>query len=483
MTVTGKSNRQSDLRAFIAELRELGDLREISGADWNLEIGAITEILGEEEGPALLFDDIQGYPKGFRVVSNVFRTHARAAASLGLPMELSGVALLNAWRQRLRHLAPVAPVTVKDGPVFENRAENEAIDLGLFPAPVWHEHDGGRYLGTGSAVITRDPDSGRINIGTYRCMVQGKDRISVKMNKGKHGRLAMDRYHARGEPCPVAISFGHATSVFLAAQLPLAPGVEEYGVAGWLQGSAVEVVDSPLHGLPIPASAEIVIEGEVPPLNREALPKEGPFGEWPGYFADTTTGEVPLMHVNAVYWRNDPIILGVPPLKPPNNYISVPLGAAQLWDQLEAAGIPGITGVWGHVYGGQSGPFTVVSIRQSYMGHAKQTALAAASARAGAYGGKFVVVVDDDVEASDIDDVIWALATRCNPREGVDIVKGVWTSPADPAIAPEDRSPEGYTMDRVLIDACRPYRWRDRFPAVNVFSDAFRDKVRAKFGL
>lgn len=483
MSAPRGNNRQSDLRAFIAELREQGDLREIDGADWNLEIGAITEILGEAEGPALLFDGIKGYPKGFRVVSNVFRTHRRAAASLGLPDELFGVELLNAWRQRIREFTPTPPVTVKDGPVFENRMEGKAVDLEAFPAPVWHEHDGGRYLGTGSAVITRDPETGNVNIGTYRCMVQGKDRISVKMNKGKHGRLAMDRYHAKGEPCPVAISFGHATSIFLAAQLPLAQSVEEYGVAGWLQDAAVEVVESPIHGIPIPASAEIVIEGVVPPLDPETLPKEGPFGEWPGYFADTTTGEVPLMHVQAVYHRNDPIILGVPPLKPPNNYISVPLGAAQLWDQMEAAGIPGITGVWGHVYGGQSGPFTVVSIKQSYMGHAKQAALAAVSARAGAYGGKFVVVVDDDVEASDINDVIWAIATRCNPREGVDIVKGVWTSPADPAIPPEERSPRGYTMDRVLIDACRPYRWQDEFPAVNVFSDSFRDKMRRKFDL
>jgi len=480
---TRKHNRQSDLRAFISELRESGDLRELIGADWNLEIGAITEILGEQEGPALLFDEIKGYPKGYRVFANVFRTHARAAAVLGLPTELSGVALLNAWRQRLRTMSPITPETVADGPVFENRIEEADVSLARFPAPVWHEHDGGRYLGTGCGVITRDPDTGAVNIGTYRCMIQGPDRISVKMNKGKHGRLAMEGYHARGESCPIAISFGQATSIFLAAQLPLAPAFREYEVAGWLQGAPVEVVDSPIHGLPIPASAEIVIEGEIPPLPEEELPKEGPFGEWPGYFADTTVGEVPLMTVRAVYHRNDPIILGVPPLKPPNNYISVPLGAAQLWDQMEAAGIPDIAGVWGHVYGGQSGPFTVVSIRQRYAGHAKQAALAACAARAGAYGGKFVVVVDDDVDVADIDDVIWAVATRCNPREGIDIVRNVWTSPADPAIAPEDRSPRGYTMDRVLIDACRPYRWREEFPAVNVFSDDYRERIRRKWGL
>ena len=85
-----------------------------------------------------MFDEIKDYPKGFRVFSNVFRTHARAAASLGLPDTLSGVGLLNAWRERIREKKPIAPVTVKDGPVFENRAEGAALDLGIFPAPIWH---------------------------------------------------------------------------------------------------------------------------------------------------------------------------------------------------------------------------------------------------------------------------------------------------------------------------------------------------------
>jgi 4-hydroxy-3-polyprenylbenzoate decarboxylase len=125
----------------------------------------------------------------------------------------------------------------------------------------------------------------------------------------------------------------------------------------------------------------------------------------------------------------------------------------------------------------------VVSIKQRYAGHAKQAAMAAASARSGAYGGKFVVVVDDDVDVSNINDVIWAVSTRCNPRDGLDMIRDVWTSPADPAIAPEDRSPHGYTMDRVLIDACRPYRWRDEFPAVNVFSDDYRAKMRKKWDI
>jgi UbiD family decarboxylase len=478
---SGPSNSGNDLRDFVAQLAELGEVRTFNGADWRLEIGALTEIGADQNGPALLFDDIKGYPKGFRVLANVLQGQKRTAMTLGLPADLSGIALLNAWRAKLHGFKPTPPRTVSSGPILDNVLEGAAVDLARFPTPLWHEKDGGRYIGTGDAVITRDPDSGAVNIGTYRCMIQGPNRISVKMNKGKHGRLAMQKFHAMGKPCPIAVSVGHAPQLFLAAQLPMPLGVEEYGVAGWLAGTPIEVIESSASGLPIPAFGEIVLEGEIAPYRDGEPPKEGPFGEWPGYYADTTVGEVPVMEVKRIYYRNDPIMLGAPPLKPPNNFISLPLGAAVLWDQLEKAGIPDVMGVWGYVYGSQSGPFTVIAIRQAYAGHAKQALLVATGARAGAYGGKFVVVVDDDIDITNISDVIWAVSTRCNAREGIDMVKNVWTSPADPAIPPQERSARGYVSDRVLIDACRPYRWLEDFPEVNCFPPAAKAEIRRKW--
>src|SRR6266508_3410228 len=328
--VSRLSNSGNDLRAFMGELEQLGELKALNGADWNLEIGALTEISAEQNGPALLFDEIKGYRKGFRILCNIFAGQRRTGMTLGLPRELTGVALLNAWRSRLHDFKPVPPKTVARGPLLENLVEGDAVDLDKFPTPLWHEKDGGRYIGTGDAVITRDPDTGAVNLGTYRCMIQGKNRISVKMNKGKHGRLAMQKYHAMGKPCPIAVSVGHAPQLFMAAALPMPPGVEEYGVAGWLCDTPIEVVESVATGLPLPAFGEIVLEGEVAPYNDGEPPKEGPFGEWPGYYADTTVGEVPVMEVKRIYYRNDPIMLGAPPLKPPNNFISLPLGAAVL---------------------------------------------------------------------------------------------------------------------------------------------------------
>ena len=470
-----------DMRSFVSRLEELGELKRLEGVDLNLEVGALTELMGEREESALLFDGFKNYPQGFRVFSNVFRTCRRAAVAMGLPLDLKGVDFLHAWRKRVSTFQPVPVQQVEGGPVFENQMEENDVDLYKFPTPMWHDLDGGPYLGTGCGIITKDPESGKINVGTYRVMIQEKNKVSVKMNNGKHGRLALDRSHAQGKPLPVAITLGQEPSLFLSSQMPLSPDTSEYEFAGWIQGAPIPVVRGAVTGLPLPANGEVVLEGEIPPLPPEQLPKEGPFGEWPGYYTDATVGDVPLMTVKRVYYRNDPIILGAPPLKPPNSYLPIPLGAITLWEQLERAGVPDIKGVWGFVYGGQPGPFIVIAIKQRYTGHAKQALLVAAGARAGAYGGKIVVVVDDDIDISNPYEVIWAISTRCNAREGIDIVKNVWASVCEPTIAPEERDTRGYISDRVLIDACRPYQWIDRFPAVNAFSREFKEKVAKKW--
>ncbi len=470
-----------DMRSFVGCLEELAELKRLDGVELNLEVGALTELMGEREESALLFDGFKDYPRGYRIISNVFRTCRRAALVLGLPLELKGVEFLHAWRRRVATFKAIPVEQVEGGPVFENQMGEAEVDLYGFPTPVWHDMDGGPYLGTGCGVITKDPESGKVNVGTYRVMIQEKNKVSVKMNKGKHGRLAMDRSHNQGKPLPVAITLGQEPSLFLSSMMPLPPDINEYEFAGWMQGAPIPVVRGAITGLPIPANGEVVLEGEIPPLPPEKLPKEGPFGEWPGYYTEATVGDVPLMTVNRVYYRNDPIIMGTPPLKPPNSYLPIPLGAITLWEQLEKAGVPEIKGVWGFVYGGQPGPFTVIAIKQRYNGHAKQALLVAAGARAGAYGGKFVVVVDDDIDITDPYEVIWAISTRCNAREGIDIVKNVWASVCEPTISPEERDTRGYISDRVLIDACRPYQWIERFPPVNAFSQEFKEKVAKKW--
>jgi 4-hydroxy-3-polyprenylbenzoate decarboxylase len=470
-----------DLRTFIERLDAMGEIRTLQGADLHLEVGALTECAAEKEGPALLFSHFKGFPEGFRIASNVLRTSSRAAVAMGLPVELKGIDFLRAWRAKFATFKPLPVQQVEAGPVLENQTSEDKIDLYRFPTPLWHELDGGLYIGTGCGVVTKDPESEQINVGTYRVMIQNRNTVSVKMNMGKHGRLAFERSRALGKPLPAVITLGQAPSIFLAGQLSLPIHINEYEFAGWLQGVPVPVIRGAVTGLPIPADSEVVLEGEMPPLNDEQFPREGPFGEWPGYYTDTNEGETPIMVVKRIYHRKDPIIYGAPPLKPPYSGLPVPLGAVTLWEQLERAGIPEVKGVWGFVYGGQPGPFIVIAIKQRYAGHSKQALLVAAGARAGAYGGKFIVVVDDDIDITNLTDVIWAVATRCHVREGLDIVKGVWASGCEPTLPPDDRSSRGYTSDRVLIDACRPYKWMNDFPKVNAFDRQFKNQIEKKW--
>jgi 4-hydroxy-3-polyprenylbenzoate decarboxylase len=161
--------------------------------------------------------------------------------------------MLKAYRERLRTFKRVKPVEVKTGPVKENIIRGKDVDVLSLPVPKWHELDGGRFIGTASCVITRDPDDGWVNVGTYRCMVQGKNKISVKANVGKHGRLMMDKYHARGESCPIAVAIGQDPALWAAAcDMTVKAGVSEYEFAGWLRGGPIDVTKGVVTYRPLP---------------------------------------------------------------------------------------------------------------------------------------------------------------------------------------------------------------------------------------
>ncbi len=468
------------LRGFIEGLEGIGELQRVEGAHWDLEIGAITELNGERNGPALLFDRIGDYPPGYRVLCNSLSSLKRTALVLGLQGDSKPMQMLREWRERLRDFSPIPSIEVKEGPVKQNVHTGTEVDLFEFPAPKWHELDGGRYLGTGGGVITRDPEEGWVNVGTYRCEIIDKDHIFVKLNKGRHGRMMVDKYHAQGQACPVAISFGHDPALFIASSHTGVPwGVSEYDFTGWLKGEPVRVVKGEVTDLPIPATAELVIEGEIPPLKGGEPGKEGRFGEWTGYYAGTKGVVVPVMTVKSIFHRDDPIILGQPPLKPPNIHrCALPLIAASIWDEIENAGIQGVKAVWVPVF--EYAAIVVVSIKQLYAGHAKQAAFAAASCGSANLIGRFIVVVDDDVDITNLGELLWAVVTRCD-AETIDIMRGIRTATNDPLLPIESRARGDLVRSRAIIDACRPYTWINEFPPVNIFSPEYREKTMNKW--
>ncbi len=447
-----------DMRDWLQMVEAIGELRVISGVDCEENIGRITEMLHHTDGaPAVLFDRIPGYQPGYRILVNAQGERRRLAISLGLPVDIGTWPLIEEWERRMDETQPLPPAMVDDGPILENIFEGDQVDLLAFPTPLWHPQDGGRYLGTGDCVLTRDPESDWLNVGTYRVMVHDQNHTGLYISPGKHGRIHRDKYFERGERMPAVVLVGMDPLLFVASALEMAPGVSELGWVGGMRGRPVECVRGKSTGLPIPARAEIALEGF---LHPDQTRLEGPFGEWTGYYASASRQE-PVFEVTAVYHRDDPIILGVPPEKPPYeaHKFRQYLRSANLRRELRLAGIPDVTAAWCHGVGGCR-LFNVVAIKQRYPGHARQAGHVAAQCRTGAYLGRITVVVDDDIDVSDLDEVIWAVCTRADPERSIDIIKRAWSGPLDPAIRPGEK---GFNS-RLIIDATRPWEWRDEFP-------------------
>ncbi|MFB3885850.1 MAG: UbiD family decarboxylase [Thermodesulfobacteriota bacterium] len=476
----------NDLREYIREVKKVDRCKIFEGADWDLEIGTLTEIeASDPNSPLLIFDQIKGYLPGYRVVTNFIHTPRRFALMTGLPAGATAMDLVKAWRQKVKPgFKPIPPVELKTGPIKENVHLGADIDLFEFPAPKWHELDGGRYIGTGHMVVQKDPDEGWVNLGTYRVQVHDRSTATIHVTGGKHGGMIRKKYWDRGLGCPAAVVCGQDPLLWTACSSTQIPwGVSEYDYAGWLRGRPVEVIKGPVTGLPIPAAAEIVLEGEIVRPGTETR-DEGPFGEWPGYYAGYSLGPRPeaAFKIKSILHRNDPIILGAPPLVPAIDTFSHGkqiMRAADVWDRLDKE-VPGVKGVWYVENVGQR-HMVVVSIEQKYGGHAKQTAMALGGFLASAYRNKFVIIVDDDIDPSNINEVLWAMCTRCDPADAIEIIKGCWGGTSDPALPPDKLARRQLEHSKVLIMACKPYHWIKDFPPTTRATPELIKKVMEKW--
>jgi len=381
---------------------------------------------------------------------------------------------LMAYREKTRTMKLIEPEYVKDGPVMENVHEGEEVDIFEFPIPVHHELDGGRFIGTGDCVITRDPEEGWVNLGTYRMMAVEKNIAISYISPGRHGRIQRDKYLNQDKPAPMAVVLGPDPLLWALSSIGVPNGVSEYAYAGGLRGEPIRVLKGPHTGLPIPANAEIVLEGEVSPDEKSL---EGRFGEWSGYYASTPTPE-PIFKVKAIYHRNQPILNCAASAKPPHGHLfpRCVLKSALIWDAVEKADIPDVRGVWSHEAGAGL-CLTVVSIKQRYFGHSRMAAYIAAHARPGAYVNRFTVVVDEDIDPSNLKEVLWAMSTRCNPQDDIEIVKKGWSSKLDPL-----NFSTIYYNSRAVIDACRPYEHLKDFPLVVETSKEYKREIMEKWG-
>jgi UbiD family decarboxylase len=469
-----------DLRGWIAQIEQHGELARIAASvDPDEEIGAVTLLASrQDKSPALIFESLKGDTTGSRILINMLgASRERYALAVGLDPSASTPEMIQSTR--LLMTDPIQPATIaKDrAPVNEVVLTGSDIDLTKFPVPIFWPGDGGPFIGTGDITFTSSPETGRINVGCYRQMLQGANRIGLYCSPGKHGLLDREAWWARGEPCEVVAAYGIDPVLFMLAAQSFGADESELDVAGGIMGRPIELTKAEFVSLPIPAHAEFVVEGVLRP--GDVLP-EGPLGEFTGYYGRERSPQ-PVMEVLAVHHRKSPIFTHALMARYPSceigAYYAI-MRSARILDDLERIGVPGVISAYSHPAAASGWGMVVVSIQQKYAGHSAQVLALASQCPAAAYYTKWVIVVDEDVDPTEINDVLWALSTRCHPSEDIDILRNTWSTGLDPSRFPPEARPYGA---KVLINACKPHQHLKQFPQSTLLRKSVHDRVRARW--
>ena len=427
----------NDLREFIAYLESEGELiRTQKSVDVKYEISAYIRKTSDVQGPALLFDNVKGFE--MPVLGGIFSTRKRAF----LALETSNEDYVNKFQHALDHL--VAPKLVSHAPCKEVVYKGKDVDLNKLPVPIFSEKDPAPFITLGLC-ISRDPKGGK-NTSIYRLQLKGRNRLGIM---AQHlVRQLMDA-ESIGKGLPIAIAIGTDPVLPLATQWMAPYGTDELALAGSLRGAPVEVVKAETVDLEVPATAEIVIEGMVLPNVRE---EEGPFGEVSGYY--TPSNPKPVIEVSAITHRKNPIyqaaLTGMPTTE---NHIlkQLPLEATYYWQFKKE--FPGVTAVH-FPAAGTVGMTCVIAMKQAYECEARNLI----AAMIGTRRNKITVVVDDDVDITDMEKVWWAIATRTQADEDVIVFPRVVATAMDPSVR---KLRVGSSLG---IDATVPFG--ERFPEI-----------------
>lgn len=474
-----------DLREWLQLVEADGGLKRIAApVSAREELSALTLMVAQDEAsPALLFENISSHAAGgdyagAKVLSNMLgASRRRFALAVGLDPNLATTELIRAMRERgARRIAPI-DVASDSAPVNEIVLTGDDIDLTKLPAPKFWPRDGGDYIGTGDITFTRNPESGRINVGCYRQMVQGPRRVGMYCSPGKHGLLDREAWWARGEPCEVVAAYGVDPVAFMVAAQSYSADTAELDIIGGLTGSAVELTKGVATSLPIPARAEIVIEGTV---TMGDVAMEGPLGEFTGYYGRPESPQ-PVIEVKALHMRRKPILtaalMATYPACEIGAYYAI-MRSAAIWDDMERFGIPGIRGVYSHPAAASGWGMVVVSVKQMYAGHVAQALAAAAQCPAAAYFTKWIIAVDEDVDPTDMNQVVWAMSTRCNPFDDIDFQRKTWSTGLDPSRVIPELRPYG---SKALIDACKPHQFIKEFPTRTMLNESVYRNAAARW--
>ncbi len=472
-----------DIREWLDRAEGINELVQIDKpVDRDEEMSAITYLVAKQSpSPAILFENPKGYedsPIGARMLWNILGPSSkRIALTIEEPPETPTLELIRRLKDKMKDRIPPREVPATEAPVYENTLAGADIDLEQLPIPRHWPMDGGRYAGTADAVFTRDPDSGYLNVGTYRMMLQGKQQAGLYLSPGKDARLHITRYWEKGEPVPVAAAWGIDPLFMLVGSQTFPKNVSEYEFAGGIKGEPIPVVRAQTSDLLLPANAELVVEGVIRP---NSVKTEGPFGEFPGYYGRPEAG-CPLVDITRVHYRTHPVltnaIMADYPSCEQSGFFAV-IRSARIWDDLDKLGIPGVQGVYAHPAGAGGFGMTVVSLEQRYAGHAAQCLALAAQVPGGAYYTKWIIAVDEDIDPTDMDQVIWAMSSRCNPIEDIDLLRNTWSTWLDPTQNPPEERPYG---SKALINACKEHRYLPVFSKRTTLRREMYDQVAQRW--
>jgi UbiD family decarboxylase len=469
-----------NLREWIALLERSHELAHITQpVDADEELGAITYMATRKENcAALLFEKMVGDTSGARVLANMLgSSKERYALAVGLDPDLSISEMIQESRAIMSRRIPPVRVPKSKAPVNEIVLRGDDVDLTQFPAPKFWPGDGGRYIGTGDITFTASPGTGRINVGCYRQMLHGPRRVGLYCSPGKHGLLDREAWWKRGKPCEVVVAYGIDPVMFMLAAQVFGVKDSELDVAGGIMGRGIELTEAETVSLPIPSQAEFVIEGLV---SEGDFMAEGPLGEFTGYYGRERSPQ-PVIDVTALHYRKSPILTAALMAKYPSceigAYYAI-MRSARILDDLERIGVPGVVGAYAHPAAASGWGIVVVSLQQQYAGHASQVLALTAQCPAAAYYTKWVIAVDDDVDPTDFNEVMWALSTRCHPSEDIDILKKTWSTGLDPSRFETEQRSYG---SKALIDACKPHRHIKQFPQTTLLRRAVYERVAARW--
>jgi len=451
-----------DFRTYLDALEKKGKLKRVVrevDKDWELStIARTVTIISAPQRYGLLFEKIKGYKTP--ASSNVFGSRDIYAIAL----ETTADKIFDRWVNAEKK--PLAPKVVDQGPCKENVLKGNDIDLSKFPIPTWTPKKDPAPFITGGCAAMKDPETGWVNVGLYRYQVHDRDKLGISLLPGKDGTRILEKYASMGKPMPIAISIGPPPTVVMSSVAYIPFGTSEYEIAGALAQAPIELTKCETTELLVPATSEIVIEGEVDP---KKLIMEGPFGEFLGYMGGAS--EKPYIQIKCITHRNNPIMHGLIEQKPPSeggSILTLSLEVMML-QKLRALGVPDVVGVCFTEPSAEMG--IVISIKKRNAAHARQAMTAAWAAYP--WGGKQVIVVEDDCNIYDPFDVEWHIMTRCQPHRDVEIIRDFLGQPVDPSI-PEEDVERGSKMG---IDATRKYD----YPSLAMPSKEMMHEVRSKW--